>query len=78
MHETMRMLGQEHQADLQRDADKWRGADEVRRQRASGDTPLATQAHSGTMGRAASLMMRVVSLSRALTQLPRIKDAASR
>jgi len=64
------MLGQEHQADLQRHADKWRDAAELRRQRGSSDTPLATKAGSGTIGRAASLRTRVVSLSRALTQLP--------
>ena len=64
------MLGQGHQADLLRHADKWRGAAEVRRHRASGGTPPATRARSGTIGRAASLMTRVVSLSRALTQLP--------
>jgi len=59
------MLGQEHQADLERHADKWREAVEVRRQRASG-APLATHARSVTIGRAASLVTRVMSLCRAL------------
>ena len=33
MHETYRMLGREHEADLEREAEKWHRADEVRRQR---------------------------------------------
>ena len=30
MHETYRMLGKEHEADLEREAEKWRRAAEVR------------------------------------------------
>jgi hypothetical protein len=31
MHETYRMLGQEHEADLEREAEKWRRAAEIGR-----------------------------------------------
>lgn len=33
MHETYRMLGKEHEADLEREAQKWRRAAEVRGQK---------------------------------------------
>jgi hypothetical protein len=33
MDETFRMLGREHQADLQREVERWRLADEARRPR---------------------------------------------
>ena len=36
MHETYRMLGKEHEADLEREAEKWRRAAEVRGQRRRG------------------------------------------
>jgi len=36
MYETYRMLGAEHEADLERDARKWRRAAEVRGSRESG------------------------------------------
>lgn len=38
MHETFRMLGQEHEADLAREAAKWHRGDEVRRAKSA---PLA-------------------------------------
>jgi hypothetical protein len=36
MDETYRMLGKEHEADLEREAEKWRRAAEVRGQRRPG------------------------------------------
>jgi hypothetical protein len=52
MDETYRMLGREHEADLEREALKWRRADEVRAQRrASAIAPgLQTRWKPGRFG----------------------------
>jgi hypothetical protein len=45
MDETLRMLGREHEADLEREARKWQRADEVRRTRpASAPAPGVVRA----------------------------------
>jgi hypothetical protein len=67
MDEIFRMLAQEHQAELQREADKWRRAAEVRRLRAADRTPhggpSSIHARIGPIHRIAS---SVAGLARAL------------
>ena len=57
MDEMYRMLGREHQADLKRDADKWRRAAEAR------ERPIANAAapHNGRLQRRVHLALARVA-----------------
>ncbi len=59
MDETYRMLGKEHEADLDREAERWRRAAEVRRQRRDA-VPASTQRTRWTRSRFAPARLRAV------------------
>jgi hypothetical protein len=66
MHETYRMLGKGHEADLEREAEKWRRAAEFRGQRRPGVPVPRIQARWKPGGfSAARLIALVVRVARA-------------
>jgi hypothetical protein len=70
--ETFRMLGKEHQADLERDALKWRRAAELRRSPAAPKSERPPKFERLTATRAATLLVRGV-----LTRLRRSSTRAA-
>jgi hypothetical protein len=66
MDETYRMLGKEHEADLEREAEKWRRAAEVRGQRSAAVPVPRMQARGKPRGfSAARLIAFLVRVDRA-------------
>lgn len=58
MHEMHRMLGREHEADLERDAKKWRLAAEVRREPSA--TPGAPKTPASQRSRRSPSLVRML------------------
>jgi hypothetical protein len=66
MDETYRILGKEHEAELEREAQKWRRADEVRgRRRPSASAPAEQKGSTRLRVVTGRLLMFVARTSRA-------------
>jgi hypothetical protein len=64
MHETYRMLGREHEADLERDAAKWRLAAEARAQPTAPEAAPAAMRPSRTRRFSLASLVRLVAPTR--------------
>ena len=58
MDETYRMLGREHQADLEREAQKWQRAERVREGRPAPAPEVRARKRAQLVGRVAAFMSR--------------------